>query len=89
MSELALADETAADIPVRDITLNLNGAGIPVLEKGKNLIKALLLFASITHCAESQNNSRWVWVKALSQKTLTLHALLKKQTNNKKNSDGF
>ncbi|MCJ8735878.1 hypothetical protein PDJAM_G00252510 [Pangasius djambal] len=33
MSGLTPADETAGDIPVRDITLNLNGAGIPVLEK--------------------------------------------------------
>ncbi|KAI4872166.1 hypothetical protein NFI96_031001 [Prochilodus magdalenae] len=33
MSALTLADDTAGDIPVRDITLNLAGAGIPVLEK--------------------------------------------------------
>ncbi|XP_053497206.1 protein fantom isoform X3 [Ictalurus furcatus] len=33
MSGLTLADETAGDIPVRDITLNLNGTGIPAAEK--------------------------------------------------------
>ncbi|XP_027029023.2 protein fantom isoform X1 [Tachysurus fulvidraco] len=33
MSGLTMADETAGDIPVRDITLNLNGAGMSVLEK--------------------------------------------------------
>ncbi|KAI5100549.1 protein fantom [Silurus meridionalis] len=33
MSVLTLPDETAGDIPVRDITLNLSAAGIPILEK--------------------------------------------------------
>ncbi|XP_037398815.1 protein fantom isoform X4 [Pygocentrus nattereri] len=33
MSALTLADDSAGDIPVRDISLNLAGAGIPVLEK--------------------------------------------------------
>ncbi|KAM9495440.1 protein fantom isoform 2-T2 [Clarias gariepinus] len=33
MSGLALADETAGDIPVRDSTLNFSGAGIPILNK--------------------------------------------------------
>lgn len=47
MSGLAVADETAGDIPVRDITINLNGAGIPVLEKGKTLIKALLCLLAL------------------------------------------
>lgn len=43
MSGLALADETGDEIPVRDITLHLNGAGIPVLEKGKHLGFTLFL----------------------------------------------
>lgn len=44
MSGLTLADETAGDVPVRDITFNLNGAGIPVVEKGKHLISDFLCF---------------------------------------------
>ncbi|XP_072526344.1 protein fantom isoform X2 [Salminus brasiliensis] len=33
MSALTLFDESAGDVPVRDITLNHSGAGMPVLEK--------------------------------------------------------
>lgn len=64
MSGLTLADETAGDIPVRDITLNLNGTGIPAAEKGANLLKGLLCFCHYTQSRITQYNTRWVnmWV---------------------------
>ncbi|KAK1788869.1 hypothetical protein P4O66_015782 [Electrophorus voltai] len=71
---VTVADETAGDIPVRDITLNLNGASMPVLEKESLLSKNARARQAVAKVSRDELEDRYLRLQEE-------HLLLKQHTH--------